>query len=169
MPQVFFLTVFEFKLYSFFHVIFKKYSFGGYPFFKIFKKYSFLLYSFSLILVFFSKSIRLWFIPFERLSEKEFVSGVFDNFFLKFLVWGLFVMIIFQKVYVQNLCVFVFFSKSIRLRFIRFVNFFRNVFVLGYSFFQTNKVKVIRFSKNVYIQEKRLKKKTYGFWTNFAY
>ena len=67
-------------------------------------------------------------------------------------------MMIFLKVYVWNLCVLVFFSKSIRSRFIRFTHFFENVFGLGYSFFQTNKVKVIRFSKNVYIYEKRLKK-----------
>ena len=52
----------------------------------------------------------------------------------------------------------VFFSKSIRLRFIRFKHFFENVFGLSHSFFQTNKVKVIRFSKRIHLG-KTVKKK----------
>ena len=106
--------------------------------------------------VFFQPFLYLDLVRFLRDFQKVFdwglsVSGVFYHFFLKYscevyLLWWFF-----QKVYVWNLCVLVFFSKSIRLRFIRFTHFFENVFGLGYSFFQTNKVKVIRFSKNVYI------------------
>ena len=62
-----------------------------------------------------------------------------------------------KSIHVEFMCFGIIFEKC-PFAIFSFYTFFQNVFVLGYSFFQTNKVEVIRFSKNVYIWEKRLKK-----------
>ena len=104
--------------------ILKKYSFLFYLFFPdfgiFFQKYSFMVSSF---VANFRKSIRF---------------GSFLPFFLKVLVWGLFVMIIF--------------SKSIRLEFMRFGIFFKKYSFAIYSFYTFFR-KCIRFGLFVFSNE----------------
>ena len=121
-----------------FYVIFKKYSFGGYPFLKILEKYSFLFYSFFPNFGIFFKKYSFMVSSFVANFRKSIRFGSFLPFFLKVLVWGLFVMIIF--------------SKSIRLEFMRFGIFLKKYLFAIYSFYTFFR-KCIRFGLFVFSNE----------------
>ena len=83
--QVFF-NRFCIQILYVFYVIFKKYSFGGYPFLKILEKYSFLFYSFFPNFGIFFKKYSFMVSSFVANFRKSIRFGSFLPFFLKVLV-----------------------------------------------------------------------------------